>query len=246
MNLGIEFVAIFLAVIILRVFIKPGHKQAAIKTSYEATNLPPPVIDYQKSFDNLAPKSRVKQLGKLHLPSGSIVACDGIVYNDTEPFTKKVKPGQYEVDVLIINTGTDERPNERIALARLTFSDKPAVKWEMAVVGAGPTYFYGVDAGVGSFMDEQTHKDYDEFARKLYEQKPGANLYDDFLADIFKQNAEGNDKDGQWANVSFPGTKNNVIMFSSGWGDGAYATYWGYSADGDVACLVTDFQVIEA
>ncbi len=35
----------------------------------------------------------------------------------------------------------------------------------------------------------------------------------------------------------------NIIAFSSGWGDGCYASYWGYDADGKIACLITDFGV---
>lgn len=37
----------------------------------------------------------------------------------------------------------------------------------------------------------------------------------------------------------------NIIMFHSGWGDGVYASWFGYDAQGHVAVLVTDFQVID-
>jgi hypothetical protein len=33
-------------------------------------------------------------------------------------------------------------------------------------------------------------------------------------------------------------------MFSSGWGDGSYGSYWGMSADGELVELVTDFEVL--
>ncbi|NJM28090.1 MAG: DUF4241 domain-containing protein, partial [Pseudanabaena sp. RU_4_16] len=33
----------------------------------------------------------------------------------------------------------------------------------------------------------------------------------------------------------------NVITFSSGWGDGGYASYWGYDATEKITSLVTDF-----
>ena len=36
----------------------------------------------------------------------------------------------------------------------------------------------------------------------------------------------------------------NVVFCSSGWGDGSYASYWGFDRDGEVVCLVTDFQVL--
>src|SRR5207245_1034675 len=36
----------------------------------------------------------------------------------------------------------------------------------------------------------------------------------------------------------------NLIICSSGAGDGFYATYWGLSADGIPVCLVTDFGLL--
>lgn len=33
----------------------------------------------------------------------------------------------------------------------------------------------------------------------------------------------------------------NAILFPSGWGDGVYASYWGYDM---AVCLVTDFELI--
>jgi len=36
----------------------------------------------------------------------------------------------------------------------------------------------------------------------------------------------------------------NCVAFSSGWGDGVYASYFGYSTAHDVVCLVTDFDVL--
>jgi hypothetical protein len=37
----------------------------------------------------------------------------------------------------------------------------------------------------------------------------------------------------------------NAVMFHSGWGDGFYASWFGYDANGDVAALVTDFATID-
>lgn len=37
----------------------------------------------------------------------------------------------------------------------------------------------------------------------------------------------------------------NAIMFHSGWGDGFYASWFGYDADGNVAALVTDLATID-
>jgi hypothetical protein len=48
-----------------------------------------------------------------------------------------------------------------------------------------------------------------------------------------------------WANLSLePNTAANLIAFTSGEGDGGYATYVGYDADGAVACFTTDFALL--
>lgn len=36
----------------------------------------------------------------------------------------------------------------------------------------------------------------------------------------------------------------NLIAFSSGWGDGGYASFFGYDTQDALVCLVTDFQVL--
>ncbi len=39
----------------------------------------------------------------------------------------------------------------------------------------------------------------------------------------------------------------NAPFFETGWGDGFYASHFGYDASGTTAaCLVTDFGVVEA
>ena len=38
--------------------------------------------------------------------------------------------------------------------------------------------------------------------------------------------------------------KANTIAFSTGWGDGAYGSWWGLRADGKPCCLVSDFHVL--
>lgn len=41
-----------------------------------------------------------------------------------------------------------------------------------------------------------------------------------------------------------PRHEDNCIAFASGWGDGMYASYVGYSAAGDAVCLISDFDVL--
>ena len=38
-------------------------------------------------------------------------------------------------------------------------------------------------------------------------------------------------------------TEANLIAFSSGWGDGGYASFWGYDEKDNITSLVTDFAL---
>lgn len=218
-------------------------------------NGPQPPLDLHTAFAMAgeANHTKVKSLGKLHLPTGAIIACDGLVYPGATPFSDKVSPGDYDVSVLISDQG---RSGERYALAKLTFSENPAISWQLAIkksqklskLNSGEIFGYPIDAGVGCFMDAKTLAEYDSLAMRLYEKDSTANLYDDYLEPLFKQNAEhpeDPEDSGNWANVTVPETDgDNVIIFASGWGGGVYASYWGYDANNNTCCLVTDFQVL--
>lgn len=213
------------------------------------------VVDYQAFFDKAATsdKLRIKSLGNLHLPTGRIVACDPLVWQGAEPFTLKLKPGDYPITVLLHKADVG---GERYALAKLEFTKNKPVCWEMAVtkdqdpkqLNDDEIYGYSVDAGLGCFMDIQTYREYAAFEKEFMQKAPKANTWDDYFAPLFKANAE-KPKDphdyGDWLNFTVPKNKqDNVVMFHSGWGDGLYASYWGFDKSGEICSLVTDFQVI--
>ncbi len=37
----------------------------------------------------------------------------------------------------------------------------------------------------------------------------------------------------------------NLVAFETGFGDGVYPSYWGLASDGSVACLLSDFGLLE-
>jgi hypothetical protein len=125
----------------------------------------------------------------------------------------------------------------------LKFGDEKPARWGAALLAnqgktssrADEVNYYGVDSATGCFMDV-------EAARVLSENADG---------DIYsEQIAEGMDKTyvdtWSWANICLnPATGANIICFSTGLGDGAYASYFGYGEKGGVLCLVTDFGLFE-
>jgi hypothetical protein len=186
----------------------------------------------------------VRQIAALHVTSGKIVACDPLVFPDSSPFTTLVPAGDHPVVVAIDSRGDDER----IACAKLQWSDAEPTSWLIALVdGQDPAtlkdgeYFgYGVDAGLGCFMDAD--------AAQLYTRRLNENLDDvsfNYFDHVLQRELEVNYKHTRdWCDHRpVAGDPRNVIIFSSGLGDGFYPSYFGI-AGGVPVCLVTDFLLL--
>jgi hypothetical protein len=186
---------------------------------------------------------RVSELGKLKITSGQIVGADPFVGTERAPFTQAVPNGEFPVRLAVLQ-GSMGRG--RVALARVEFSENPAVRWAMAVVPgqdlsilkSDEIFGYPIDAGIGSFFDAETGKA--ASAQFLADEAASEALLEK------GQNAGAKERGAMGAFRLFadmgPG---NIAAFDSGWGDGVYASWFGYDADGNVAALVTDFDVID-
>ena len=186
---------------------------------------------------------RTLELGKVIITSGKISACDPFVFMDSnKPFIQAIPNGEHAVRLAVTQGSVS---NGRIAFARVDFSSQPAVSWKMAVIDGqdiatlkeGEIFGYGVDAGTGSFYDPEAGN----AANQLLKDKP--NGWEQWQTD-----GENNGKKADFKPNFFlmqPFGAHNIAMFASGWGDGFYPSYFGYAADGSVATLVTDFQVVE-
>lgn len=214
-------------------------------------------IDFNQYFENSeidnTPITLLK-LGDLNLSTGEIVACDPLVgLWNTKPFLKSIPTGIYPVTASIAKT---EESGDRYAVVKLEFSTKKAAKWELAISDGDDIselkddeYLgFPVDAGLGCFCDVETQRWYDKWEREFMEKHPNGNIYDDFFAAEFKKNViDPNDPldIGDWLNFYLPNKPDlNVIMFHSGYGDGAYPCYWGIAEDEKICSLVVDFQVL--
>jgi len=185
--------------------------------------------------------------GQLWLPTGQVIACDpfvGLGQGEAEPFTVAVTPGHYRVEAAVATlTQPDQLPSDdphlRVAAARLVIRDEPTAAWELALqpgqdlaeLTEDEFYGYGVDAGTGAFYDASVDGSFPEC---VADEGP--------LWDAFEQS--------KWAPgphlITASDTGHNLIAFTSGWGDGAYPTFIGRTAAGEVTCFVTDFFVVPA
>jgi hypothetical protein len=91
---------------------------------------------------------------------------------------------------------------------------------------------YGVDAGTGWFADVATLRAFDEC---------GEDASDELMAAMDRTY----ENTWSWADVNCGDSGENIIAFSSGYGDGLYASFWGLDEEGAPVCLVTDFGLCE-
>lgn len=187
--------------------------------------------------DSILMKFFAVNIGNINIETGKIIACDPIVMHDATAFTQQFPVGQFPVQLAIAKINTDER----VAFSRIYFSDKPVVKWEFALdssqenvpIDGETLYGYGVDAGIGLFIDEKANIAYNELSEKM-------NLWDDaFITEMGKHYRN------TWDYVLYNFDGHNLAAFSTGYGDGTYATYIGFDDQGQPCRLVTDFGLVE-
>ena len=199
-------------------------------------------LKYDKAF---ASRYEVITIGKLHVPSGRIVACDPYFCASAVPFSRQVSAGDYDVQLCKVDS---REWGQRVALARILFtSSKKAVSFENALQEFTHSGGYFVDSGVGSFMDELTREAFAEVLAEYYRSHPNGNYYTDILAAEFKRSAHNSqdpDDTGRWNVHYLPTSKLNVAMFASGLGDGSFESFWGLDAGGNITSLVTDFGIL--
>ncbi len=186
---------------------------------------------------------KVVEVGLLKLPSGQVCAADPfIALSNAKPFKQATPIGAFPVRLAVANFPSG---GLRVAFARVDFKLAPVVRWSMAVIEGQDTatlkpneiFGYGVDAGTGSFFDPLAGR---EAARLL-----DANE-DAWEAWQTEGEANGPKMIGPHSFLlDLPLGAANAVMFHSGWGDGFYASWFGYDTNGDVVALVTDFAAID-
>lgn len=188
---------------------------------------------------------RTVEMGDLNLPSGRIVAMDPFSDPAREAFALHVAPGRYPVVLSLIQP--EGWPAPVIAAAKVQFGPGTPVRWALALIpgqdpGAlGEDEFYGfpVDAGSACLASAE--------AARIHARRTTVlgmpNL--PYIMRLSRE-MEARAEDGIWAMVEVNARRGlNAAFLTSGYGDGAYAAYWGYGAAGEVAALVVDFGTID-
>ena len=182
-----------------------------------------------------------REIGHLLVTSGALAASDPFVSPDRPPFTQAIPAGRYPVSVAIACFG--EERDERVAFARVGLSSLPVVSWTMALTDdQSPAalehdgYFgYGVDAGTGCFMDPVAGQ---LLAARMDREDEYFNAILDEMQRTYRHTRSWLD----WR--PSPEHAANIICFSSGWGDGLYPSFFGFSSQGQLCSLLTDFLIL--
>ena len=180
--------------------------------------------------------------GDVVLPTGQVVGCDPLAFPEPEAYTVAVPPGTYPLRVWVaVLQQAGAEWDRHVAALQLVVRDEPAVRWEPALVNGqdvseleGDAFFgYPVDAGTGTLADAVAITalgdwDYDRVeAAFIPAQVPDAPV-----------------PGGVFPAVTDEATGANVMVVTSGLGDGAYPTFIGYAESGEVTSFVTDFLVL--
>jgi hypothetical protein len=183
---------------------------------------------------------RLRGAGELVVTSGRVVACDPLTDPEAGPFARAVPPGRHPV---VLSVAHFEDGDQRVAAAVVRFADARAARWELALLpgqdagelGEGEVFGYGVDSGTGCFMDEEAAQG---LLRKLDES-------DEYYEEIIDEMDKTYVHTWSWANVEMTPAGANLVAFSTGVGDGLYASYFGLDDAGRPVSLVTDFSMFE-
>lgn len=189
-----------------------------------------------------ARKIKLIEMGDLVLPTGGIVVADPLVTPDRPALARRVRPGHYPVVLY--------QTHDSNALAVLRIAPGVPARWEIATIPGqdvstlkdGEIFGYPVDAGTGSFFDRTAYPlMLEREKREIANGAQNFNYYDDVLARDYP-----GEKGGEYVmHRPLPENPLNVAVFSSGGGDGFYASFWGLDAEGEPLVLMTDFGVLE-
>lgn len=174
-------------------------------------------------------------IGKIEVESGSLIASEPWWVYDKHPFITKFPIGQFPVQLSMAKVNQ----NEFVAFSRILFSDRAVHDWEFALkqgqqqipIFGDSIYFYPVDGGIGGFMDDSSYNNFQALDTASQSQ----------VMEILTKELDKNQN--LYANINYKNI--NIIAFSSGLGDGGYATYIGFDKDGNPCRLLTDFDLID-
>jgi Protein of unknown function (DUF4241) len=190
-----------------------------------------PVFDYARAMADgaaitldfaegaLSGTTAVEQAGILTTTSGQLYAGDPFGSRVTGAFTRTVVPGSYPV--LISWAVVAGEPRRRSVIAWIQFLPAQVIRWEQALAEGQDVAWLEPGERFGCTVDS------------------GCACF----ADAGVEPGEG-ELDVAFDEASQCGP--HLVAFTSGWGDGQYACYWGFDEAGAPAVLLMDLELISS
>lgn len=164
----------------------------------------------------------VAKWGTLVTPTGRLLACEALSPRRVKPFKRFVEPGKYPVEIAWNGSET--------CAMRVRLSKRKSVRWEPALR-----------------VGEKQSRDHDERPPCFGVDSGMAGIYDLKAARIACRDEGWSSRVGEGGvhvHELDPKSKAGMVWCHSGYGDGGYASYWGFDRSGGITELVLDFLVL--
>lgn len=179
-----------------------------------------------------------QKIGDIEIKSGKIAVCDPLILFDNGAYTEKIDDGNYPVYVYYHQMLQDNR----IAFAEVRFSEEMPIEFCIAhtidqdiTKIADDEYFgFSSESGFGSFMDYEVCK---KIAERIKETRKPDSSVKKAINDMYESG-------GMSFNLSYE-DGSDISIFSTGFGDGLYPSFFGYNENKKVVCLITDCQTVD-
>lgn len=184
------------------------------------------------------------EAGEIYISSGFIVASDPLISPDHSAFQQEFPKGHFPVHIY------KETDSNCVAYCEIVFDkNQLAENWKLALCEGQnlkdlkneEIYGYLVESGMGSFMDKDAQKSLNQLEKELFDQKGDdfMGIYEAFFHSHF---FDENGAIDQFAVLKLYEQKSeNMVAFETGYGEGFYASYIGYSKDNQVVKLISEF-----
>lgn len=200
----------------------PNEAADATSSRGEAAEPSTPVIRFsaqEPGAPDVGPvRLHIREAGKVVLPQGKVAVSDAFV-NDYPLVVAELPPGEYVVQLLVADAGTDER----VAAARVRIAGEAAATWRRAG-------YIAIDSGNGAFFDPRVSSSLDP------------STIETFNDTLLKALGETYRNTYSIASLSWQGL--TFVGFSTGWGDGRYPVYVGLSTAGSAVSVVIDCEIL--
>jgi hypothetical protein len=160
----------------------------------------------------------VRTGGRVSLPHGQLALADAFI-NDSPLQVSALPPGDYVVELLVAVTDDDER----VAAARIRVRDDAIARWT-------PAGAISIDSGTGAFFDPRIPS---------HITPATVERFTDTLATALQASERPT-----YSAAAIVWEQAGLVAFSTGFGDGRYPVFVGFSTAGRPVTVLVDCEIL--